>query len=771
MMRHDDNIELVYGLIGEGNAQALAALLPRLGSGLRHLERGDYVYYCRGSGSLATDDQPALERAPRPSVWLPALRGGNLGVIRALLDGGVSPVRPDARGVTPLLEASAVGNIEVVRILFEYGADPNGDPVPGVTPLHVASSVEMIDVLVDAGGNVNAPSDDGKTPLLFLAYEGTMDGMVHLVRRGANPHVRTPYGQSLLGVLLEVFDDELDPAVLKDLHDAGYDMADQQRRYGDEYPNTSDELDACLEALGVVVDRPVREFDEFHDDELAYLEAALEEKRFDDVDELIQAFMKRGDVAGSDWGKRALTAMAAVDYCPGVTELLTVGVNPARDDTDSVHTTYFVVREKSEAALRLLTSYGASLNVPTDGRTLLQEAASDRDEDYSVQLLLELGANPNARGKFGLTPLHDAASPRMVELLLAAGADVDAQDEKGRTPLFMVRMRYNNGVFERLLESGADPNARAFIAEGGTTVAHRILGPLNPFERIGPFKTRATLEALVRHGFDARFHQERFGDLFLGPVEADAEGAAAIARALIANGADPNQRDGAGRSSLHLMAAPLAVSENLEAAIEVLVSSGADPEARDDAGDTPLLAAAKVGHECKLHRLNAFCSAVRHFARAKALKLGAEVGPVPEVDELAAEAIFRAGFIAPYDAIKRLVALGADVNATDRAGRKALLYAAVWGSAASVAALLDAGADVHEEDPLGMTPLLAAVSPPCLERGISGRIDAGIFDVLIGAGADPHAICTVGISAYEYVTMPHHTDGGYRRLGAAWNPS
>jgi len=79
-----------------------------------------------------------------------------------------------------------------------------------------------------------------------------------------------------------------------------------------------------------------------------------------------------------------------------------------------------------------------------------------------IQLYLTAGANPNAVGEQGRTPLLAAALDRnwtLVEKLLQAGADPRTADEKGMTPLMAAALAGNALTIEKLLAAGAPVGA------------------------------------------------------------------------------------------------------------------------------------------------------------------------------------------------------------------------------------------------------------------------------------------------------------------------
>jgi hypothetical protein len=106
------------------------------------------------------------------------------------------------------------------------------------------------------------------------------------------------------------------------------------------------------------------------------------------------------------------------------------------------------------------------------GRTLLHEAAA-AGSLTAVELLLSLGADPDARDGGGHTPLYSVGNEcavegaeRVVRALVQGGADINAHHGvKQCTALHMAARRGNVEVARALLDCGADIEARDRLGE------------------------------------------------------------------------------------------------------------------------------------------------------------------------------------------------------------------------------------------------------------------------------------------------------------------
>ena len=116
-----------------------------------------------------------------------AIREDDIATLRALVrDRGVDT--KDAQGQTPLMLAAAFGSRESVRLLLDSKADVRAAGNGGVTALHLAiADSTKTGWLVDAGADVNAVTQLGRTPLIVAASgQGTVDVVRQLLAKGAS---------------------------------------------------------------------------------------------------------------------------------------------------------------------------------------------------------------------------------------------------------------------------------------------------------------------------------------------------------------------------------------------------------------------------------------------------------------------------------------------------------------------------------------------------------------------------------------------------------
>ena len=99
-----------------------------------------------------------------------------------------------------------------------------------------------------------------------------------------------------------------------------------------------------------------------------------------------------------------------------------------------------------------------------------------RGDAAAVRALLAQKADVNATQADGATALHWAvyrADPAMTDLLLQAGANPKVANSEGATPLSLACMNGNAAIMESLLKAGADPNEALPRGETALMMASR----------------------------------------------------------------------------------------------------------------------------------------------------------------------------------------------------------------------------------------------------------------------------------------------------------
>ena len=122
--------------------------------------------------------------------------------------------------------------------------------------------------------------------------------------------------------------------------------------------------------------------------------------------------------------------------------------------------------ERNIEAVKQHLAAGADVDVKGGwlGGTPLHYAVGEGRNEIA-KLLIAKGADVNAKGKFGSTPLHFATSKEIAELLIAEGANVNAKDERGKTPLDLA-IQVKNPKTADLLRKHGGKTGEELKAEG-----------------------------------------------------------------------------------------------------------------------------------------------------------------------------------------------------------------------------------------------------------------------------------------------------------------
>jgi ankyrin repeat protein len=150
-----------------------------------------------------------------------------------------------------------------------------------------------------------------------------------------------------------------------------------------------------------------------------------------------------------------------------------------RQDHDGRTRLHHSVINGSAQEVEDLLSLGAATDIQDSQRDQPLHYAASRALEGILRLLLKRGANINAKGRAGMTPLHMSLRfPKIFKALLQIGPTISAQDDQGDTPLHLVLSSTltdtppKRSTVKKLILSGADVNVRN---HAGITPFHMVL--------------------------------------------------------------------------------------------------------------------------------------------------------------------------------------------------------------------------------------------------------------------------------------------------------
>lgn len=315
------------------------------------------------------------------------------------------------------------------------------------------------------------------------------------------------------------------------------------------------------------------------------------------------------------------------------------------------------------------------LGVVDQGCTALREAIERGSTAVEARLRRALPGCAAVSGEVSLLRAAARGDLARVRTLLDAGCDANVRDGEGNSPLILAAARGRTAVVELLLARGAGATVRNEAEDTALISAARAGHP------------EVVRRLVERAEIDVEAHNAA-GDTAL--VAAAREARAEVVEVLLglAAGAGvrlpakPETRGAHGTTAL-----VEACAANSLRVVELLLTAGASPDLKVAYGHAPWMVAALAGHHGILDRLDR-ASARRGRTEAE-LFTAIRAGDERAVRDLARRAV---------------------LDARTMTGRTALMEAAESGNVRIVEALLDAGAEISEEDRTGATAVRLAAA-------------------------------------------------------------
>jgi ankyrin len=366
-----------------------------------------------------------------------AARREDRAAIRTLLEQKAEVNVPLADGSTALHWAVQADDLESVNLLLDAGANVKIANRYGVTPLHVATSngnSAVVARLLRAGADPEAKDASGETLLIMAVRAGSLDSVASLVERGASVNAADSTTKQT-PLMWAVRSNNVPAAKLLIEHGAQVDAA---TRVGATPPWTAPNAGGGSHGLGIIRG----------------------------------GWPERGSRAAVPGAMTALLYAARDGHLQLARLLLDARADVNRAEANAISPLLMAITNDHMDVARLLVERGADVNAADFwGRTPLFSAVEIRNRDYTrgnehgidrdaalemVTLLLDRGANPNARTK-EIPPIR-----RWVTSL----GDLTWINMIGQTPFIRASMSGDITTMRLLLARGADPK---ITTVGGTT--------------------------------------------------------------------------------------------------------------------------------------------------------------------------------------------------------------------------------------------------------------------------------------------------------------
>ena len=537
-----------------------------------------------------------------------------------------------------------------------------------------AASIEDLDLIersINQGADIDAQDIFGFTPFLKATLQGRHSLMRYLFNLGANPEQIT---EKCFAPLLSVV-----VAYPEHVHDTVRLLLKEMQVRPDIQDTAGETAMHHAARLGdlQLVELLLNAGADPNGGESATGETPLMAAIISGHDRICSALIRSGaNIEQRDReGKTALlVGMQRAPRIRMIDILIEAGAQTDAQDNDGRNAVHQAALAANGRMLRKAVSLGIDVNRRghTDRSPLDEVIYSDLPIDKAcnmVERLIKYGADPNSKGRDGLTPLMRAIQQdkyRLVAMLVKCNADVNARDSHGVPALHVAIMNESRWILVTLVRAGADVDS---------------LGPtgMRPIHLAALISNADTIEVLAEAEIDARVQNENDNPTALLLVTA--RGSVACTNRLIKLGSDVNASDNLGYTPLAYAARH--VDYRL---VKSLLQAGADPNTSDHLGWTPLHWAV---HSKNIQVVNALIEA----SADPNVKNQDGVSPLHSAVDTNR-----------INIAKKLLSAGSDPNQEGPDGATPLHWAAFGGLEVMYSLLIQKGANSNLPDAAGITP-------------------------------------------------------------------